>query len=222
MFLKIAHTVYLRIRFIIVDLILFKEKNSMHKKNNLLIIGLALIMFSIGASTGLAQTNLENPEVVLIFFWGDGCPHCAEEKLFLETLVDKFPQLNIKTYEVYQNKENLSFLFALSDAMNFEARGVPVTIIGDQAWIGFSERIADEIEGTLKNCFITSCTDPVATYQIDDRATTMSPLNPEKTKWGFAIWAMAVFAVFSVLMICGIIIGKRIKATAKTPKRKKF
>jgi len=130
--------------------------------------------------------------------------------------------LIVKTYEVYQNKKNLSFLFSLSNEMNFEATGVPVTIMGTQAWIGFSETIAEEIEEALLHCTIAGCSDPAAAYKIDISGITVSPLIPEKRKWGFSEWAMAVFAVFIFLMICGIIIGKRKKATAKTPKRKKF
>lgn len=42
-------------------------------------------------------------------FYGEGCPHCAKEKAYLETIKDKYPGLEIVTFEVYYNQENLLF-----------------------------------------------------------------------------------------------------------------
>ena len=46
-----------------------------------------------------------NP-VVIYFFWGDGCPHCAEAEPFLEKLAKRYPEVEIRYYEVWNNEEN--------------------------------------------------------------------------------------------------------------------
>ena len=48
-------------------------------------------------------------KVNLYLFWGDGCPHCAMEKEYLETLEKEFPNLTIAKYEVWYNEENENF-----------------------------------------------------------------------------------------------------------------
>jgi thiol-disulfide isomerase/thioredoxin len=44
------------------------------------------------------------------FFWGDGCPHCKEEKPFLNEMKKKYPRMNIIEREVWYNKENAAIL----------------------------------------------------------------------------------------------------------------
>ena len=34
-------------------------------------------------------------EFVMYFFWGKGCPHCEEEKLFLNEMKKKYPEMKI-------------------------------------------------------------------------------------------------------------------------------
>ena len=57
-------------------------------------------------------------KVKLWFFWGQGCPHCAAEKPFLEELAKKYPQLEIKEFEVYYNKENQQLFEKVAKAYN--------------------------------------------------------------------------------------------------------
>jgi hypothetical protein len=44
---------------------------------------------------------------VLYFFYGDGCPHCAKEEKFLDSVISqKYPHLEIKRFEVWKNMDN--------------------------------------------------------------------------------------------------------------------
>ena len=58
-------------------------------------IGLAGI-FSVYAQSG--TTN----KVIIYLFWGDGCPHCAEEKPFLEELIAQNPNVEVRAYEIWK------------------------------------------------------------------------------------------------------------------------
>ena len=67
---------------------------------------LLFLFFIIPVSVFAKEEN----DVTLYFFHGDGCPHCAEEEIFLKTLPEKYPYLTIVDYETWHNEENDDFL----------------------------------------------------------------------------------------------------------------
>jgi len=111
----------------------------------LFLSGLLLVSFS----PVLAQTQ-DSTAVNIYFFWGDGCPHCEEEKPFLAALVNDYDRVTLVDYEVWYNRDNQAVLQQFSQALGFEPGGVPVTIIGDQYWVGFREEYKAEMESALQ------------------------------------------------------------------------
>ncbi len=101
-------------------------------------------------------------KVEIYFFWGQGCPHCAKERSFLQELKLKYPQLEVKEFEVYYNQENLEFFKKVAQAYGFEALGVPATFIGEQVIVGFDskETTGKKIEKLIQKCFKTHCSSP--------------------------------------------------------------
>ena len=101
-------------------------------------------------------------KVQLWFFWGQGCPHCAAEKPFLEELAKKYPQLEIKEFEVYYNKENQQLFEKVAKAYNTSAGGVPMTFVGKDFVSGFltRETTGKKIEQLVRNCLLKSCPSP--------------------------------------------------------------
>ncbi len=96
----------------------------------------------------------------IYFFWGQGCPHCAKEKSFLEKFVKENSALTLYDYEVYYNQDNQKSLQAIGQSLGFSIQGVPITIIGDQPLVGFSETITpDEIERRVDACLQLGCSD---------------------------------------------------------------
>ena len=96
----------------------------------------------------LSISNVNAREINLYFFHGDGCPHCADEEEFLSKYKDD--NLNIVRYEVWYDDENSTFLEEVSDQMEFNVRGVPVTIVGDTVISGYSDTISKKIERAIK------------------------------------------------------------------------
>ena len=94
------------------------------------------------------------------FFWGDGCPHCEEEKQFLNEMKKKYPRMKVIDYEVWYNKENAALLSKMAKAFDLKASGVPVTVIGEHAFMGFSRHSRQEIEGAILECATVRCIDP--------------------------------------------------------------
>jgi cytochrome c biogenesis protein CcdA/glutaredoxin len=95
--------------------------------------------------------------VNIYFFWGDGCPHCATEKPFLESMVEKYPQVELNAYEIYYDEENRAIFWDFGEALGFEPQGVPTTIIGKQIWVGFREEYKTEIEAAIQTCMTNQC-----------------------------------------------------------------
>lgn len=83
-------------------------------------------------------------EIVIDFFYGVTCPHCAAEKVFLDDLQNRYPDVTINAYEVFENKDNLVLLKEKAKELGVEVNGVPFLVIGDQYFIGYSEGYTDQ------------------------------------------------------------------------------
>ena len=102
------------------------------------------LLTSPASSVALADEDA-GASVTLVLFHGEGCPHCAAERDFLADLGAKYPDLVVELHEVWNDEANRALLEQTAERMGFEPSGVPVTIIGEQVWIGFSDAIRDEI-----------------------------------------------------------------------------
>ncbi len=115
-----------------------------------LLIALALVVLA-PASPALGQ-NADDEGVEIIFFWGDGCPHCARAKPFLEDLQARYPYVKVTSYEVWYNQENQALYQQMADQYQVPegGRGVPFIILGDRYWMGYNEEVAAQIEAAVK------------------------------------------------------------------------
>lgn len=120
------------------------------------------VLFILIFSLMLFSPALSREEVPLYFFWGDGCPHCHEEKDYLDNLVKQYPQVKIYDFETWKNRDNVDTLKKVAKAYNVEVRGVPATFIGSEYIPGFgsSETTGKRIELSVKNCIEHGCVDP--------------------------------------------------------------
>lgn len=93
--------------------------------------------------------GLEEEKVKLYLFYGDGCPHCADEKEFLDSIDDKYPNLEIIKNEVWYNDENSLLLDKLEKELKITRSGVPTTIIGEEVIVGYNYATASKIERAI-------------------------------------------------------------------------
>jgi thiol-disulfide isomerase/thioredoxin len=100
--------------------------------------------------------------VKIHFFWGKGCPHCAEEEEFLKEMKKKYPSLEIYDYEVWYDETNATLLVRMAKAYKLTTSGVPVTFIGNQGIVGFSQHTREELEQLIPRCLSEPCIDPYA------------------------------------------------------------
>ena len=81
--------------------------------------------------------SLTAPGTTLVFFYDEGCPHCARVEAFLERIQPDYPQLEIVRYSV-REEEFLDLLDQLLEAYGIPGLSwtTPVIFIGEVADIG--------------------------------------------------------------------------------------
>ena len=109
--------------------------------------------------TSYIPSQTSQKRVAVYLFRGQGCPHCAEEKIFLDEMKKKY-SLTIKDFEVWYSKDNAALLNKMAVSYKLKASGVPATFIGDRAFIGFSENSREELEKSISRCSDSECIDP--------------------------------------------------------------
>ncbi|GAK54466.1 hypothetical protein U14_05751 [Candidatus Moduliflexus flocculans] len=121
---------------------------------------------------------------VLYLFWGDGCPHCEEEKMFFDVLQHDYPQLEIRLFEVWNNPEFAKLAEALAKANHINAASVPLTFIGNWGNVGFQsfETTGVEIAARVQACLAQGCPDALdklgpqqLAARVRDEAARKSP-----------------------------------------------
>lgn len=148
-----------------------------------MVLCLSLMVFSSVLFSGQAMAA---NQVDLHLFWGDGCPHCATEKKFLEEIKPKYPNLRINLYEIYHNKDNLKLMQDVAKKLQADAGGVPFTVISDKTLSGFSKgELSDSIERQIKYCSDNICQDVVAEVKAGESKQEPVEKKPEEGKAKF-------------------------------------
>ncbi len=136
----------------------------MKAKKIILVLCFAIIYMSCvllpASATALAPINAKNQpnqlsakqqKLPVYLFWGDGCPHCHAEKIFLNKIKADYPQIEFKEYEVYKNRDNLKLFKQFAEEKGINVKGVPMTFIGDNVITGFDneDNIGQQIRRAL-------------------------------------------------------------------------
>lgn len=87
---------------------------------------------------------LASAKVNVYLFHSDSCPHCKREIEYLKTLDD----VNVKYYEVSSYSNLLS---KVRKELNIKESSVPLTIIGSDYVIGYSDEIKNNIDSMIKS-----------------------------------------------------------------------
>ena len=99
----------------------------------------------------ITNTETEENKINLYLFKGAECPHCAEEKEWLDKVKEEYKKyLNIYEFEVWHNEDNAKLYEEVKKEFKSTTNGVPFTIIGKHYLIGFSETTATNIENKIR------------------------------------------------------------------------
>jgi cytochrome c biogenesis protein CcdA/glutaredoxin len=171
----------------------------MEKRLTILIFILMISVFSLGIV--LAENEQAN-EVHLQLFYGQGCPHCSQLRLFLNEIQPKYPSLIIHEHEVYSDNEGRLLFERMSSDFNVPIEGVPTVFIDDKVIVGFSNEIGKSIENEIIRCAQIDCGNPEneqATSETIKMVGDSSPSeDPAKTEFSQKITIPIVMAAAAV------------------------
>ena len=99
----------------------------------------------------ITGSKIQEGKINLYLFHGKECPHCREEKEWLKGIEKKYKDyLNVEMFEVWHDDENADVMKKVRDELSVKSEGVPLTVIGDEHFVGFSEAISSRMENSIK------------------------------------------------------------------------
>ncbi|MBI5675141.1 MAG: NrdH-redoxin [Nitrospirae bacterium] len=106
---------------------------------------LLLVATLVAVADGAEKRTLE-------VFVRDGCPHCAEAKLFLPKFTDKHPDIQIIYRQVDHDVNARNDLVRYSKSANMWPPGVPTFVIDSKVLVGFkdAESTGPELEALVE------------------------------------------------------------------------
>ena len=99
----------------------------------------------------ITNTKIDDNKINLYLFHGADCPHCKEERDWLETIKEDYKEyLNVYYFEVWHDEDNKLLLNDVKQELEITNDGVPLTIIGDEYFTGYSKYTGSLIENKIK------------------------------------------------------------------------
>lgn len=107
-----------------------------------------------GVRESVSSTTTVTYEPVLYVFYSPTCPHCHKEQKFLDTLEKKYPELEVRRYNV-DDRENVSLMMEVAAGYEGATRAlgnVPLTFIGPEYFVGYGsdDTTGAEIEAVVR------------------------------------------------------------------------
>lgn len=163
---------------------------------------LLVISFLLLVQVCQAQSNT----IELYFFYGQGCPHCAQAEQFLTQLSKQYPALAIKSFEVFFNQDNRQIYFSLANAYKINVAEVPVPVIfiGEKSFVGYDDFIGSQIRNEVLRCLNQKCPSPIEKLSSDNQnppSNSGGSLKQIMIGWAVIIVLGAIFVLGAVKLI---------------------
>lgn len=110
-----------------------------------------ILLWLILTITLLFPMAIKAEEINLYLFHSQDCTHCQSERKWLESIKDKYDNLNIYEYEITRNSDNSALLDKVKERLSSTSNYVPYTVIGEQHWIGWNEDNKTKITEAIEN-----------------------------------------------------------------------
>ena len=140
----------------------------------LLVLMLLLPLANANANPAAATDG----QLEMSVFWGISCPHCDNQKPFLDTLEQRYPALTIQRYEVSRSSAHHHLFGEMAREHQIRAGSVPTLFVAGRAWIGDSPTMRAEIVATIEQWL----RDAEAARQIPPAPLEPSPPTGEDTQ----------------------------------------
>lgn len=132
----------------------------------------------------LPNVNAEE-KVKLYLFYNYDCPHCADEKVYLNQLDEEYDNLEIIKYEVKKDETNKELLSDFLKKQEWDINAVPITIIGTNYFVGYNDDIGTKIRCAINYYSDTPHRDLVGEYlgTSDVREDLIDEFDPNSCKF---------------------------------------
>ena len=110
-----------------------------------------ILLWLVLTITILFPVAVNAEEINLYLFHSQDCTHCQSERKWLESIKDKYDNLNIHEYEITRNSDNSALLDKVKERLSSTSKYVPYTVIGEQHWIGWNEDNKAKITEAIEN-----------------------------------------------------------------------
>ncbi len=127
-------------------------------------LGLGVVLGLLLVSPSLATEEMRElwvgtgpegqSEIRLHFFWSKSCPHCREAKPFVKQLSKTYDWLEVKSYEISENKDNANLFTRLTKQLGIERIGVPAFLFCGKSILGYLD---EQSTGRLLQNQILDC-----------------------------------------------------------------
>lgn len=95
--------------------------------------------------------NVEDGKVNIYFFHKTSCPHCKKEGKLLDSLEEKYENVNVYRFEVSGDSQNAKYLDEVKKLFDETSGGVPYTVIGTETFLGYNSYVGEKFEKTIQN-----------------------------------------------------------------------
>ena len=141
---------------------------------------IVLVLFSVFFTTWSASSVLAQEVVTVHLFHSDGCPHCRDERAFLEEIAPKYPTVEFALYEISKDVSAAKLLGKVGEVLKTTIPGVPFTVIGDQFVVGFGspETTGVQIERLIEQQQQSQRPDVVKALLLESTTTDIPTMTP--------------------------------------------
>ena len=119
-------------------------------------------------------------DINIYWFHGSECPHCQEEKEFLDKYLEKHENVHLISYEVWHNDANLAKMNSVVKLLKDKKVGVPYLIIGNNSIIGYIKDYTDDIITNTINYYL-------ANNYVDGVGITLGVVEGDISDWDNSI-----------------------------------
>jgi cytochrome c biogenesis protein CcdA/glutaredoxin len=178
---------------------------NMYKKSLLSFLTLLAAAFvSLGFVVNVSAQSIsqqDNSEKTVIYFHGDGCPHCAnvDEWFEQENIFESYP---VDDREVYNNRDNALYYNEVLSSLGvpLSERGVPALVVGDKLIVG-DKPIIDNFYSEV-NSYLSINNDNNNKSNEKGEESKTEAVKPNESDDNLSIWIIIGASIVDAINPC--------------------
>lgn len=100
----------------------------------------------------LSDVTYADDKKNIYIFWGNGCAHCEDLRVFLEDNTNLWKNdYQIFSFETWKDEENAKLMDDVMAFLDRENEGTPTVLIGEEVMVGFGSSNEEELKNILEN-----------------------------------------------------------------------